>query len=398
MLSIDELAGNVATVDDRISVAIVKVSEPTCEPWLTLHYDEWMAVTKGRIVLNFGDGECLEVVAGKTVFIAKGERFQPVFPVGDTEYIPFCLPAFRPDRCIREEEPNSEVSTKLLRLHAGAKATAAANAEPEPAPEVLYHMCLKSLWDEAKDAETAYFPPTFEADGFTHATAVPGRLVETANHFYKDVEGDWVCLRFRRSALRRAGIMTKDEEAMPVGTKASNDNWKSWICPHVIGGIPPQVVDAEFPMLREGAEYTGIPGLTDLPRRVFKIATEEEVTKFVENGQVESQLDETDGYVHLSDNTAPPKVAKLFFTDCKDLHILEFDAEMFPGPRHWVVGKMGDAEPDVATKALATTVVHYLRADGCVHVYGPKVPMSALVRKAAVPLGEDGVHVFPDWL
>ena len=32
----------------------------------------------------------------------------------------------------------------------------------------------------------AYFPKTFEADGlYTHATGVPSRLIETANHFYQ---------------------------------------------------------------------------------------------------------------------------------------------------------------------------------------------------------------------
>mmetsp|Transcript_11232 Transcript_11232/g.24792 ORF Transcript_11232/g.24792 Transcript_11232/m.24792 type:complete len:98 (-) Transcript_11232:168-461(-) len=55
LLSIDELAGNVATQNDRISIALVKVSEPTSEPWLTLHYDEWMCVLKGRMVLLHGD-------------------------------------------------------------------------------------------------------------------------------------------------------------------------------------------------------------------------------------------------------------------------------------------------------------------------------------------------------
>jgi hypothetical protein len=40
-MKITELAGNAATSDDRISIASVTVSEPTSEPFLTLHYDEW---------------------------------------------------------------------------------------------------------------------------------------------------------------------------------------------------------------------------------------------------------------------------------------------------------------------------------------------------------------------
>ena len=51
LLKIDELAGNVASSDDRISIAKVVVSAPTEEPWLTLSYDEWICVTKGRIVM-----------------------------------------------------------------------------------------------------------------------------------------------------------------------------------------------------------------------------------------------------------------------------------------------------------------------------------------------------------
>ena len=37
-LTIDELAGNVATSSDRISIALVKVANASSEPWLTLDY------------------------------------------------------------------------------------------------------------------------------------------------------------------------------------------------------------------------------------------------------------------------------------------------------------------------------------------------------------------------
>eukprot|EP00971_Amphidinium_carterae_P150671 2987117-Amphidinium_carterae.2 len=46
---IDELAGNVATQSDRLSVAFVKANAGTAEPWLTLHYDEWICVLKGTM-------------------------------------------------------------------------------------------------------------------------------------------------------------------------------------------------------------------------------------------------------------------------------------------------------------------------------------------------------------
>eukprot|EP00443_Scrippsiella_acuminata_P022995 CAMPEP_0115226746 /NCGR_PEP_ID=MMETSP0270-20121206/30789_1 /TAXON_ID=71861 /ORGANISM="Scrippsiella trochoidea, Strain CCMP3099" /LENGTH=415 /DNA_ID=CAMNT_0002641177 /DNA_START=52 /DNA_END=1298 /DNA_ORIENTATION=+ len=399
-LSIDELAGNVATKSDRISIAHVKITAPTSEPWLTLHYDEWMCVLKGRMVLHFADGrETLEVKAGQTVFIESGERFRPVFPEGDTEYVPVCLPAFRPDRCIREDEPDSSVSVKLRDLH-GVAAKKPKLSQEEPEPEVLYHMCQRSLWEEAKKSGEAYFPPTFEADGFTHATAVPERLLDTANHFYRDVPGEWLCLRFRRSALRRLGIVTRDERAMPVGKTATNEAWSEWeSAPMCSAASPVQVVDAEFPMTRDGSAYTAIRGLTEMPQRVFKLATAQEVASFREKGRVCSALDLKDGFVHLSDCSSAPVVAKLFFKDCADLRLLEMNSTKFPGSTNWIVGAMDDAEPDAAARAKSATTVHYLLPNGCVHVYGDAgVPLDCIVRDEHVPLGKDGVHVFPAWL
>jgi uncharacterized protein (DUF952 family)/mannose-6-phosphate isomerase-like protein (cupin superfamily) len=260
-LAIGEYAGNVATTDDRISIAHVVVSAPASEPWLTLHYDEWICVLKGRMVLQHEGGE-VEAAAGATVFIAKGERFRPVFPEA-CEYVPVCLPAFRPDRCIREDEAGTEgerVAKKLKQLH-GMDASGAAAQDAKP--EVLYHMCQRAQWEAAQKAGEAYFPPTFEADGFTHATGVPSRLIETANHFYQQVAGEWVCLRMTRTALRKVGIVVRDERALPVGAQAVGETWGTWVCPHILGGIPPSVVDAEFPMARDGPRYLAIPGVTD---------------------------------------------------------------------------------------------------------------------------------------
>lgn len=265
-LTIDELAGNVATSEDRISIAHVNISAPTAEPWLTLQYDEWMCVLKGRMVLLSDDGKSqLEVKAGQTVFIAKGERFKPEFPDGGTEYVPVCLPAFRPDRCLREDGPDSEVSAKLKTLHAAAAAAPAAAVAAADKPETLYHMCEKVRWEAAASAGEAYFPPTFEEDGFyTHATGVPARLIETANHFYTGVPGEWVCLRMTRTALRRCGIFVRDEQALPVGDQPVGEGWGDWVCPHIVGGLPPSVVEAVLPMERTpSGSFVRIQGLKD---------------------------------------------------------------------------------------------------------------------------------------
>ena len=121
-----------------------------------------------------------------------------------------------------------------------------------------YTQCEKPRWEAAKASGEAYFPPTFDEEGFTHATGVPSRLIETANHFYQDVAGEWICLRFTRSALRRCGITVQDEEAKPVGEQAVGATWNDWVCPHVYGGLPPSVVDATFPIVRDGKAFVKI--------------------------------------------------------------------------------------------------------------------------------------------
>ena len=180
-----------------------------------------MCVTKGRVIFDLGDGTSVEAKAGETVVVEKGTRFQPIFPEAGAEYIPVCLPAFKPERCIREEEGVSDVAKKLADLHGSPDAPPAA-----PPAEVLYHMCEKALWEAAKAAGGAYFPPTFAQDGFTHATAVPSRLVTTANHFYQDSVGDWVCLQFKRSTLlKTCGIVTRD--AVSAGRRRGV--WRSFV-------------------------------------------------------------------------------------------------------------------------------------------------------------------------
>jgi ethanolamine utilization protein EutQ (cupin superfamily) len=62
---------------------------PTSEPWLTLHYDEWICIVKGRVVFEVEGGSSTTAQAGETVFISKGTRFRPSFPVGDTQCDPF---------------------------------------------------------------------------------------------------------------------------------------------------------------------------------------------------------------------------------------------------------------------------------------------------------------------
>lgn len=134
--------------------------------------------------------------------------------------------------------------------------------------DTIYHMCQSQLWEEAKDNETAYYPPTFVKDGyFTHATAVPSRLIDTANHFYTCTIGDWICLELSTSALQKVGIVTRYEEAKPVGDTVSSTAFTAWQCPHIYGGIPSNVPGVVLNVYQMGRDQSGqflsIIGLTD---------------------------------------------------------------------------------------------------------------------------------------
>jgi len=270
LLTIQELVGNASTKDDEMSIALVRYDKPaTDEPWMVNDYDEWLNVKSGKIVVAFknedGIETSLEANAGETLFVGKGERVRFSFPVGGTEYNPICYPAFRPDRSHREE--NNEEIESPVKLRE-VKDDDDLQCREESEADEIYHMCKTTDWEAAVASRKAYFPPTFEADGFfTHATAVAERLIETANHFYTSSKGEWMCLQLSRSALKDAGIITKFEEPAAVGKTESNAE-SSLICPHIYGGIPTieslGVLTKTYQMLRnDDGEFLAITGLTD---------------------------------------------------------------------------------------------------------------------------------------
>ena len=138
--------------------------------------------------------------------------------------------------------------------------------------------------------------------------------------------------------------------------------------------------------------------VAQVPNRLFKLATSAEIATFTQTGRIESSLDQKDRFVHLSDRTSPPNVARLFFDGAKDLHLIELNADLLTGPVQWMVGPVGTA-PSAGTLAAAPTVVHYDHSCGCVHVYGASVSTAAVVRTSqALELDDDGVHRMPLWL
>ena len=296
---IEEFVGNVATPtnDDAdnnkssslpFSMAHVTVkSDPKVmkkEPWwLTIHYTEWISVIQGCLELECqSDGRVVTIQAGQTAKILPGETFRPRFPPQPhhTIYVPICQPAFRPDLCIRQvieedqegakeqqtettkddkKEEQERIDARLEELHTTAPTTTTTTVE---VPEIVYHMCEKTKWEEACAKQEAYFPPTFAQDGnFTHATAVPERLIDTANHFYTSSQDSWICLQLNTKVLKQhCGIVTVMEEAKPVGTTATaGADWESWQCPHIYGGIPtavPNVMTKTFSMNRDADKGT----------------------------------------------------------------------------------------------------------------------------------------------
>lgn len=228
-----------------ISAAHVKAKGGWAEEWQTPAFDEYTILLKGRVTIEHSHGPPVSVQAGQAIFMPKGERVRWVF-TEPAEYIPICLPAFSPDNCFREEGP-----------------TAAPPAHDKHVD--IYHLVQTRLWEACKAQGTTYYPPTYEQDGFTHATADPAKLLAVANYFYQDVEADWLCLKMTRATLEQAGITLKFEDPSPVGSKkaltASESGGERF--PHLYSGIPPAgVVVQEYVVRRSTAgEFLSIDGL-----------------------------------------------------------------------------------------------------------------------------------------
>jgi uncharacterized protein (DUF952 family) len=116
--------------------------------------------------------------------------------------------------------------------------------------DILYHLVQKQLWDACKESNAVYYPPTYHTDGFTHATADPAKLLAVANHFYKDIQGEWLCLVMTSHTLTAAGIAVKFEDPAPVGSKPAHTSPEGVKFPHIYGGIPSQVVTEERSVAR----------------------------------------------------------------------------------------------------------------------------------------------------
>lgn len=108
----------------------------------------------------------------------------------------------------------------------------------------LFHLIQEELWHAALESGSVYYPPTYEQDGFTHATANPQLLLNVANHFYTDVPGQWLCLQMTTDSLKAAGVEVVFEGTAPVGDKQPEfSGSEDELFPHILGGIPPAAVE-----------------------------------------------------------------------------------------------------------------------------------------------------------
>ena len=128
------------------------------------------------------------------------------------------------------------------------------------APLECPHQVQVSVWEAARAAGGDYFPPTYEQDGFIHATHDGHLLVDVLNHFYKEVEGTFLCLALDIAALASP---VKMESPAPVGDKSAEGGPAPEQFPHIYGPISPlSCVVGEYPVARaEDGTFLKVEGL-----------------------------------------------------------------------------------------------------------------------------------------
>ena len=129
----------------------------------------------------------------------------------------------------------------------------------------LFHLIQAKLWKNAVEGDALYFPPTYEQDEFTHATANPEMLLTVANHFYTDVPGEWLCLQLTVDSLKESGINVVFEGTAPVGDKEANfEGTDDELFPHILGGIHPSAVLAVHEVKRaDDGTFISVTSITN---------------------------------------------------------------------------------------------------------------------------------------
>ena len=128
----------------------------------------------------------------------------------------------------------------------------------------IFHLVQAKLWQSTVSKNGGvYYPPTYDLDGFTHGTANPNKLLVVANHFYREVDGDWLCLRMTSESLKRSGVEVVFEGTAPVGDKPADfEGSDDELYPHILGGITPDAVLAIHKVIRnDSGDFIAIDDL-----------------------------------------------------------------------------------------------------------------------------------------
>lgn len=107
---------------------------------------------------------------------------------------------------------------------------------------------------------------------------------------------------------------------------------------------------------------------------------------------IRSDLDKNDGFLHSSNGVMVKKVAAVFFKEVGDALLLRMKPAEWGRKVTWSTEEPAGKVPP----ADGSVVIHYLN-DGCAHIFcAEPLPLSAILDTLPMPLGDDGVHVFPD--
>lgn len=211
-----------------------------------------------------------------------------------------------------------------------AAASEANTAEYVKKYPYIYHLVQKSMWDKALKKNATYFPPTYDQDNFTHATANPDFLLTIGNHFYQDVKGEWLCLRMSVESLAATGVQTIFEGTAPVGDKQADfEGTDSELFPHILGGIHPSaVLEAHVVSRNKTGRFLAVSDVIS-STTLYHIVGQKELQTLTSNNIYSPLSIELEGYIHFSKLPLILPIANDAYLDRKVLYLLQvtFDEE-----------------------------------------------------------------------
>lgn len=188
----------------------------------------------------------------------------------------------------------------------------------------IYHLVQKTLWNEALNTKSTYYPPTYEQDGFTHATANPDFLLTIGNHFYREVPGDWLSLRMSVDSLAATEVQTIFEGTAPVGdTQPDFDGADSELFPHILGGIDPAAVLQAHEVSRSAdGRFLGVSKVVG-DTTLYHIVSENELQTLTRNNVYTPESVALEGYIHFSQLQLILPIANDAYADRDVLYLLQ---------------------------------------------------------------------------